>query len=188
MSGDHEIMSETIDFPNMRDSTHGEGLRDFIKELPENIVMAEIGCYLGDSTLIFLETGKISKMFCVDPWENGYDDKDTSSFTIPMEIVHDRFLEQTIKYQDQITIMRMKSEDACHQFENESLDMVYIDGNHIEEYVEKDVLAWYPKIKQDGIIAGHDFYEGNIIGKTILKIFDKIDKTFIDSSWMKIKK
>jgi hypothetical protein len=32
---------------------------------------------------------------------------------------------------------------------------VYLDGNHLE--VDKDIAAWWPKIRNGGILSGHDF-------------------------------
>lgn len=37
-----------------------------------------------------------------------------------------------------------------------SLDFVYIDGNHSEEYVRQDIRLWWPKVKIGGMLAGHD--------------------------------
>jgi predicted O-methyltransferase YrrM len=45
------------------------------------------------------------------------------------------------------------------QFEDESLDFVFIDGDHSYNGVKKDLKGWFPKIKNGGIIAGHDYFE-----------------------------
>jgi len=36
------------------------------------------------------------------------------------------------------------------------LDFIYIDGNHEYEYVKKDIEMYWHKIKDGGIMAGHD--------------------------------
>jgi predicted O-methyltransferase YrrM len=38
-----------------------------------------------------------------------------------------------------------------------SLDMVYIDGDHTVAGCYKDIVAYYPKVRKGGIIAGHDW-------------------------------
>jgi hypothetical protein len=53
------------------------------------------------------------------------------------------------------------SEEASHKFSTESLDFVYLDGDHSYEAVKKDIRLWWPKVKQNGMLAGHDF---DIIG------------------------
>jgi hypothetical protein len=55
------------------------------------------------------------------------------------------------------------SQDVAHQFLDESLAFVYIDGNHYFEGVSQDIQLYWPKVMPGGIIAGHDFtdsYEG----------------------------
>jgi len=37
------------------------------------------------------------------------------------------------------------------------LDFVFIDANHMYEPVKEDIEAWYPLIRKDGIISGHDY-------------------------------
>jgi hypothetical protein len=34
---------------------------------------------------------------------------------------------------------------------------VYIDANHNYENVKADINAWYPKVKKNGLIGGHDY-------------------------------
>ena len=47
------------------------------------------------------------------------------------------------------------------KYENESLDMVFIDGNHSYDEVIMDINYWLPKVKQNGILAGHDYTDEN---------------------------
>ena len=47
--------------------------------------------------------------------------------------------------------------DALKDFENRSLDFVYIDANHDVQHVMEDIAGWINKVKKGGILAGHDF-------------------------------
>jgi predicted O-methyltransferase YrrM len=47
--------------------------------------------------------------------------------------------------------------EVSQQFEDKSLDLVYIDGNHNYENVIEDITDWLPKIREGGIICGHDY-------------------------------
>jgi predicted O-methyltransferase YrrM len=60
--------------------------------------------------------------------------------------------------------MRTTSEEASSHFEDESLDFVYIDGDHTYNAVTLDLEKWYPKVKKGGLFYGHDYYwEKNFI-------------------------
>jgi len=67
--------------------------------------------------------------------------------------------EETIKnteHYDAIPI-KMKSEQAAPLFKDNSLDFVYIDGDHSYDAVMLDLILWGKKVKHGGIISGHDY-------------------------------
>ena len=87
---------------------------------------------------------------------------------------------------DNIQKFKMKSEHAVQLFENNSFDVIYIDGLHTYEGVKKDIEMWLPKIKTGGYICGHDYESKHFSGvKKAVDEFFKIDETFKDSSWIK---
>jgi hypothetical protein len=49
------------------------------------------------------------------------------------------------------------SAEAARCVADESLDFVYIDGNHSFDFITQDIQYWYPKIRNGGIISGHDY-------------------------------
>lgn len=57
-----------------------------------------------------------------------------------------------------VSMMRLQSVVAARCFPLQSLDFVFIDGDHSAEAVSADIAAWTPNIKPGGILAGHDFY------------------------------
>jgi predicted O-methyltransferase YrrM len=54
-------------------------------------------------------------------------------------------------------IIRKTSMDAVKDFVDNSLDFVYIDGNHKFEYVVNDLAEWSKKVRPGGIVSGHDW-------------------------------
>ena len=62
-------------------------------------------------------------------------------------------------YKDRCELIRKKSVDAARDFLDDSLDFVYIDGEHTYEAVRGDLNAWYPKIRLGGVIIGDDYTE-----------------------------
>jgi predicted O-methyltransferase YrrM len=53
------------------------------------------------------------------------------------------------------------SDEVARQFEDESFELVFIDADHTEEWVSRDLAAWAPKVKRGGVIAGHDYDSRN---------------------------
>jgi hypothetical protein len=47
--------------------------------------------------------------------------------------------------------------EAVKNFKDNSLDFVYVDGNHYLQSVINDLTEWTKKVKINGIIAGHDY-------------------------------
>jgi predicted O-methyltransferase YrrM len=48
--------------------------------------------------------------------------------------------------------------DACAaQFADASVDLIFVDADHSQTGVQRDLTAWVPKIRSGGVIAGHDY-------------------------------
>jgi len=113
-------------------------------------VGAEVGVFAGEYSLRLCQIIPGLQLFCIDPWKN----------------MPDRYAETQRKLAPYTTlIIRQKSLDAAETFANETLDFVYIDGEHSYESVKEDIEAWTPKVRKGGIVSGHDYYytrAGNI--------------------------
>ena len=55
-----------------------------------------------------------------------------------------------------IKVKVMLSEEAVAEFPDNSLDFIFIDGDHRYAEVKKDLIMWYPKLKPGGVFCGHD--------------------------------
>ena len=71
--------------------------------------------------------------------------------------LYDLFLKNTESLNHIILPIRKASVDVAKDFEDRSLDVVFIDANHDYIEVKKDIEAWLPKVKFGGIISGHDY-------------------------------
>lgn len=56
-----------------------------------------------------------------------------------------------------ITFINKSSYEASKLFDDKYFDLIFIDANHNYEYVKEDILSWLPKLKNNGIISGHDY-------------------------------
>jgi len=59
-----------------------------------------------------------------------------------------------------LTVHRCLSVDAAAAFADQTVDFVFIDGAHSFDAVRCDLAAWWPKVRQGGLIAGHDYTHG----------------------------
>lgn len=56
-----------------------------------------------------------------------------------------------------VKVLDIDSVEASKFVLDRSLDLVFIDGDHSYEGAKRDILAWKPKLKIGGILAGHDY-------------------------------
>lgn len=160
------------------------GLIELCKFIPSHCCMVEIGSYAGASTEIFLDNVIFDEFHCVDAWTSGYDDNDkaSSSDMTEVEAAFDKIANEHIE-----TVVKHKgwSNNMVYAFEDNSIDVLYIDGGHSYESLKEDITLWLPKIKKDGIIAGHDWNVGwPGVTKAVRELLGKPEHTFEDGSWL----
>jgi len=129
------------------------------KDLPKLLnelgfkIGVEIGVFRADYSMKLLHYIKDLKLYGVDPWTpyRGYN-------IAPGRVLEawDIALEKS-KQHENFTLVRDYSENAVKRFGDDSLDFVYIDGNHSFENTVWDIAQWSRKVRQGGIVAGHDF-------------------------------
>lgn len=56
-----------------------------------------------------------------------------------------------------VSALHLDSVSAANQTADNSLAFVFVDGAHDVDSVGQDIDVWLPKLKPDGILAGHDF-------------------------------
>lgn len=57
-----------------------------------------------------------------------------------------------------LILMRMQSVNAARYIADGSLDLVFIDALHGYKYVTADIRAWCIKVRDGGILCGHDYF------------------------------
>lgn len=70
---------------------------------------------------------------------------------------HERDARRKLAKHSNFTMIKKMSMDAVKDFENESIDFVFIDGNHGFKFVTEDIYEWSKKVRKGGVIAGHDY-------------------------------
>ncbi len=132
-----------------------------IAELPAGSVGAEIGVYRGDYSRQVLDLPNVAKLFLVDPWERQKDYKDT----INEEDQEGHYQETRRQVGKDLAngrceIIRGYSVTVAQNWAGPLLDFCTIDAYHAYEAALADVTAWSKRMKPDGVMFMHDYFEG----------------------------
>ena len=116
----------------------------------------EVGTFKGEFSKEIMKNWG-GTLFMVDVWRGlGEEYKDSSNHN-----THTNAYAEAMKniegYEDRAIMVRGTSEVTSEMFEDESLDFVYIDANHAYDFVVQDIELWYPKVKPNGYLLGHDY-------------------------------
>jgi predicted O-methyltransferase YrrM len=117
------------------------------------LIGVEIGSSIGNNAQVILDDFKnITRLYLIDSFPVCPDFLSAEDQEHNKETLIRRF-----KDEPKIEIILKDSVEASKQFEDKSVDFVYIDGDHSYDAVKEDIIAWLPKIKINGIIGGHDY-------------------------------
>lgn len=134
---------------------------DIAASLPANGTYLEIGCFMGLSAItaaMSLEEHENSggRVVTIDNWLGSPEHQD-------MGVIQHQKLQGVFRANvDRLNINNRISEctgestEVANFFKDESIDIIFIDGNHSFEATYADLQAWYPKLKKSGVIFGHD--------------------------------
>ena len=134
----------------------------------DNLVGAEIGVHVGESFLTLLQNcPNISKLYGVDPYVPYVDYLKEEGQSFDPMVVDEKEIEyiKLVSYhrqkfsghKDKIVFYEMDSIEASKKVEDKSLDFIFIDSYCSFEQAKDDIKVWYPKVKDGGIFAGHDW-------------------------------
>ena len=133
----------------------------------DKLIGAEIGVYKGDNALQMIKTGRISKIYLIDPYKvsKKYKDYLVGDLKETKSIAKRRLDYSMAKkiwiYKDSV--------DAIREIKDK-LDFVYVDGDHSYEQVGKDIYFYWDLIRNRGVIGGHDFcYHANLKGHGVIQ-------------------
>ncbi|OGK52594.1 hypothetical protein A2966_03575 [Candidatus Roizmanbacteria bacterium RIFCSPLOWO2_01_FULL_41_22] len=127
-----------------------EQLTVLFKELGY-MVGAEVGVHRGGYSELLCKNNPGVKLYGIDPYK-AYDQYNNQQ---QVDEYYEEAKTRLAPYD--YHFVEKSSEGGVKGFEDESLDFVYIDGNHEFSHVTADITLWSEKVKPGGIISGHDF-------------------------------
>lgn len=131
---------------------------DYVRNiLPRTVV--ELGTYHGCAFFAFCQAAKDEgldwmRLYAVDNWRGNHHD------TFYGEEVFQTFtrIAATCFGSLRITPVRKQFSEAAPDFDDESIDLLHIDGTHTYEALSEDLDTWLPKLAPEGVVFLHDVH------------------------------
>jgi Ca2+-binding EF-hand superfamily protein len=173
---------------------------NFIRD--KNIkTIVEIGVYNGCFLLPITHMNNNTLSYGIDPYEsyiqNDIEDKNLYKVAASISTnadflsnVYNRLINNIDKFKLNVNILRNKSENVVNNFDNNSIDILNIDGSHDYEFVLKDLYLYSDKITTNGIIIIDDINWPSVKSAmdTFLKSTNKFKIIHVETEWGIIQK
>lgn len=138
-----KVSNETKLIHKIKYTSQSSGTREhFISDIVKNNNLklgAEIGVRTGRTLFYVLDNNPLCEMYAID--------KDITQF------FNDSVKQ---KYGHRLKTYETDSRVSADFVADGSLDFFFIDASHTYKNVKKDLIAWIPKLREDGWMLGHD--------------------------------
>lgn len=136
-----------------------------VKDAPEVAHFVEVGSYKGRSSsymaVEILNSGKKIKFDCVDTWLGN----DEFIFNMDQDVINGTLFESfeanMLPVRGIYKPIRKLSRIAAMSYADCSLNFVFLDASQDYVHVRNDIIAWWPKIKEGGWLAG-EYTRGSV--------------------------
>lgn len=191
--GPEEWVQKQIEYGSQENVISGRGLVPFIKELKGNLIGCEIGVCHGFTTKYFLENiPNIEKIYAVDSYPSFVDWDGTRVTSERQEFTKRGCFDRLSSFSDKIVFSYSNSVEFAANLKDNSLDFIFIDGDHSYDATLKDCELYWSKVKSGGLFAGHDINLDTVNRAVVtflsnLKIENEKIKVVENNAWFLIK-
>lgn len=156
------LNAPSVTFTPLRYRPHGLGnwsghllfARDLIAALRPSVVV-ELGAFYGESYFTLcqslVESNIPGAAFAIDTWQG-----DPHSGSYGEEVFQEVEAYNSEHYPAVSRLLRMTFDEAVTRFDDESIDLLHIDGLHTYEAVRHDFETWFGKVSRGGVVLLHD--------------------------------
>jgi hypothetical protein len=136
--------------------------RRYVASVSEPSVAVELGAWKGRSTscmgVEIANSGKPIRFFTIDHWRGSPGEESNSADPDVQEgRLFDVFQRNIAPVAEHVKVIRSDTAEAAIRFADGSVDFLYVDASHSYDGVLRDLIAWFPKVKSGGLIAGDDW-------------------------------
>ena len=126
---------------------------------------AEIGVYAAEFSSRILSEWRGRNLISIDPWVSVDADEYVDASNLDeagCSALYATAVARLQRFGERSTIWRTTSAEAADRLPAGCLDFVYIDAGNDEKSVREDLDLWFDKVRPGGIIAGHDYLDGEL--------------------------
>jgi len=154
--------------------------RSFYANLNDRSITAEIGVWQGRSicSVADIIIDKRITVYAIDTFQGSISAQDVVNNCGGRlrQIFTKNIAEAGLK--NNVIIIEAESSRAIDGI-NKKFDFVFIDSDHAEKNVKKDIATWLPLVKNGGVFAGHDY---DWVKKTVHAELEKLEyRIFTDN-------
>jgi predicted O-methyltransferase YrrM len=138
--------------------------------------LCEVGVKSGGLTAKLASLLPDATIVGVDPWRFY---PDWPSWDNAKHLRHEEAFDRVMaRYPKRIFKMKMSSLEAAAKIADDSLDLVFLDGDHSYSSVRADIDAWLPKVRKGGVLSGHDYNNTAKYGDYFKGVDRAVDEAF----------
>lgn len=134
---------------------------NLVKYCEDGDDIVEIGCFAGRSTRFLCDALELSgkhdvKVHVIDTFEGS----GMEHSNVNLNSMYDDFMRNLADHIEQerviVNVNKSDNSNIINSFADNSVFGVIVDGAHTMEAVQDDIINWWPKIKDGGIMVGDD--------------------------------
>ena len=148
---------------------------EMLSKLKKGGKVAEIGVAQGEFSELILKITEPDLLHLVDVWNS------KTYHAGLFRKVADKF--KNLIDEGRIQILRKLSTDAAEDFDDNYFDWIYIDTDHSYATTREELVKYAPKVKHDGIIAGHDYTMGIWISLNRYGVIEAVHEFCVKYEW-----
>lgn len=148
---------------------------ELLSNIKKGGVVAEIGVDRGDFSELILNLAEPSLLHLIDVWDSERYNNDL------FESVRSNF--ENLIAKGRVQVHRKLSTGAVEDFPNDYFDWIYIDSDHSYKVTRDELRKYASKVKNDGIIAGHDYSIGNWVCSYRYGVIEAVHEFCVEQGW-----
>ena len=166
--------------------------QDAVSKVPDCGTIVELGTWMGRSICSIAELirSKSLKVISVDTFKGTQSTEaekiiqGIAKYTDIRKIFEKNL--RTFGIFDNVSVYQMTTDEAALLFQDKTVDLVFIDADHIHPAIDSDIINWYPKVKAGGMFGGHDYPAADVQEAVIANVEETINTH--GHSWWSTKK